>query len=106
MHPPGERSIDINKGQNHHDKAYRHRYARADTAVRPYAEDLFNERSTEYGPPTIKYRNQPTRRRVECGAGVPGAGHFSRRGVQARDHSASVRAGTVLDGQNQQIVTK
>jgi len=38
MHPPGKRSIDINKGQNHHDKAYRHRYARADTAVRPYAE--------------------------------------------------------------------
>jgi len=38
MHPPGKRSIDINKGQNHHDKTYRHRYARADTAVRPYAE--------------------------------------------------------------------
>ena len=38
MHPPGKRSIDINKGQNHHDKAYWHRYTRADTAVRPYAE--------------------------------------------------------------------
>jgi hypothetical protein len=38
MHPPGKRIIDINRGQNHHYKANRHRYARADTAVRPYAE--------------------------------------------------------------------
>ena len=50
--------------------------------------------------------NLPTRRRVECGAGVPGAGHFSRRGLQATEHSASIRADTVPDGQNQQIATK
>ena len=50
--------------------------------------------------------NVPTRRRVECGADVSGAGHFSRRGLQATDHSAVTRAGTVHDGQNQQIVTK
>jgi hypothetical protein len=37
---------------------------------------------------------------------VPGAGHFSRRGLQARDHSASGRAGTIVDGQIKQIVTK
>jgi hypothetical protein len=43
---------------------------------------------------------------VECGAGVPGAGHFRRRGLQARDHSASGRAGTVVDGQIEQLVTK
>ena len=49
--------------------------------------------------------NIPTRRRVECGADVPGAGHFSCRGLQATEHSASGRAGTVVDGQNQQIVT-
>ncbi len=39
MHPPGKRSIGINKFQNH--EAIPNRYARADTAVRPYAEDLF-----------------------------------------------------------------
>ena len=44
--------------------------------------------------------------RVECRAGAPGAGHFSRRGLQAREHSASIRAGTVADGQNQQVGTK
>ena len=48
----------------------------------------------------------PARRRVECGAGVPGAGHFSRRGWQASGQSAATRAGTVHDGQSQQIVTK
>ena len=40
MHLPRKRIIDINKEQNHHDKAKVHRYTRADTAVRPYAEDL------------------------------------------------------------------
>ena len=47
-----------------------------------------------------------TRRRVECGADVPGAGHFSYRGLEVTDHSASGRAGTVVDGHNQQIVTQ
>jgi hypothetical protein len=39
MHPPGKRSIGINKCQKF--KAIPNRKARADTAVRPYAEDLF-----------------------------------------------------------------
>ena len=56
--------------------------------------------------PTIKPLHLTTRRRVECGADVPGAGHFSRRGLQASRHSASGRAGTVIDGHNQQIVTQ
>jgi hypothetical protein len=43
---------------------------------------------------------------VEWGADVPGAGHFSRRELQARNHSASVSAGTVHDGQNQPTVTQ
>ena len=37
---------------------------------------------------------------------MPGAGHFSRRGLEVTDHSASGRAGTVIDGHNQQIVTQ
>jgi hypothetical protein len=37
---------------------------------------------------------------------VPGAGHFSLRGLQASGQSASARAGTVLDGHLKQIVTK
>ncbi len=57
-------------------------------------------------PSTIKHLYLSTRRRVECGAGVPGAGHFSRRGLQASNHSASIRAGTVHDGHIQQIITK
>ncbi len=47
-----------------------------------------------------------TRCRVECGAGGPGAGHFSRWGLQAREHSAAIRAGTVRDGQKQQHFKK
>ena len=47
-----------------------------------------------------------TRCAVECGADVPGAGHFSHRGLEVTDHSASGRAGTVVDGHNQQIVTQ
>jgi hypothetical protein len=43
---------------------------------------------------------------VEWGADVPGAGHFSRRELQARNHSASVSAGTVHDGKNQPTVTQ
>jgi hypothetical protein len=39
MHPPGKRSIGINKWQKV--KAIPNRNTRADTAVRPYAEDLF-----------------------------------------------------------------
>ena len=39
MHPPGERSIGINKCQKF--KAIPNRNTRADTAVRPYTEDLF-----------------------------------------------------------------
>ncbi|MFY8051344.1 MAG: hypothetical protein ACOVP2_01895 [Armatimonadaceae bacterium] len=35
---------------------------------------------------------------------MPGAGHVSRPGLQASEHSASIRAGTVHDGQNQQTV--
>ena len=38
-HPPGKRSISINNWQKQ--KAILNRYTRADTAVRPYAEDLF-----------------------------------------------------------------
>jgi hypothetical protein len=38
MHPPGKRSMDINVNKTT-TKLYR--YARADAAVRPYAEDLF-----------------------------------------------------------------
>ena len=57
-------------------------------------------------PSTIKHLRLTPRRRVECGAHVPGAGHFSRRGLQASRHSASGRAGTVIDGQKQQIVTQ
>jgi hypothetical protein len=47
--------------------------------------------------------NLSTRRRVEFGVGVPGAGHFSRRILEACGHSAAARAGTVVDGQNQEI---
>ena len=43
---------------------------------------------------------------VECGAGGPQAGQISYRGLQASSHSAADRAGTVLDGQFKQIVTK
>ena len=39
MHPNGKRSVDINNWQKQ--KAFLSRGARADTAVRPYAEDLF-----------------------------------------------------------------
>ena len=39
MHLPGKRSIDINNWQKQ--KAILNRYARADTAAGPYAEDLF-----------------------------------------------------------------
>jgi hypothetical protein len=38
--------------------------------------------------------------------GGPLAGHFSYRGLEVTDHSASSRAGTVVDGHNQQIVTQ
>ena len=55
-------------------------------------------------PSTIKHLHLTTRRRVECGAGVPGAGHFSLRGLQASEHSAFVRAGTVHDGHDQKTV--
>jgi hypothetical protein len=37
---------------------------------------------------------------------VPGAGPFSYRWLQARNHSAAARAGTVADGQYQQAVKK
>ena len=57
-------------------------------------------------PSTIKHLHVAARGRVEGGAGVPGAGHFSRRGVQASGHSAAVRAGTVTDGQKQQTFKK
>ena len=41
MHPNGKRSVDINNWQKQ--KAFLSRGARADTAVRPYAEDLLIE---------------------------------------------------------------
>jgi hypothetical protein len=68
--------------------------------------DIPAHADTTIHKPTIKHLHLTTRRRVECGADVPGAGHFSRRGLQASGHSASGRAGTVIDGQNQQIVTQ
>ena len=37
---------------------------------------------------------------------MPGAGPFSHRWLQARNHSAAARAGTVADGQDQQTVKK
>jgi hypothetical protein len=49
MHPPGKQRIDIKKGQNQHHKAYRHRHARADTAVRPYAEICSMVRDSKFG---------------------------------------------------------
>ena len=39
MHLPGKRSMGINNWENH--EVIPNRYVRADTAVRPYAEDLF-----------------------------------------------------------------
>ena len=92
---------DTAQAQQHQCSARRNRYARADAAVRPYAEDLFQERAS-----AIKHLHATTRRRVECGAGVPGAGDFSQRGLKASTHSAFIRAGTVHDGQKHQIVTK
>jgi hypothetical protein len=50
--------------------------------------------------PSQSARTSATARcRVECRAGVPGAGHFSLRGMQASSYSAADRAGTIPDGQ-------
>ena len=75
------------------------------TSTKPYryaraaAEFLIN-------PLPSNQINLTARRRVECGVDVPGAGHFSRREWSTSGHSAAVRAGTVIDGHNQQIDDK
>ena len=71
MHPPGKRSIDINICQN-----------RIDTRGR--TQRSAPTRRFIIRPSTIKHLHLTTRRRVECGAGVPGAGHFSRRGSASK----------------------
>ena len=93
MPPPGKRIIDINVEPK-------------DSDTRGRTQRSAPTRSFVIRPSTIKHLHVTTRRRVECGADVPGAGHFSRRGLQASRHSASGRAGTVIDGQKQQIVTQ
>jgi hypothetical protein len=86
MHPPGKRSMDINININ----------------INKTVSICAGGRGICH-PSTITHLHLSARRRVECGAGVPGAGHSSRREWSTSGHSAATRAGTVNDGQNQQI---
>jgi hypothetical protein len=110
MHPPGERSFDINKGKTITINPIFIPIRAGGRGGPPLRGGFVSMRGisgavNRFSISSTARTNLPTRRRVECGADVPGAGHFSRRGLQATDHSASIRAGTVVDGQNQQIAT-
>ena len=68
------------------------RYTRADTAVRPYAEFIYENHHNHF------VTSVTSRCAVECGVGGPQAGHSTDRWLQVRMHSAAGRAGTVHDG--------
>ena len=74
---------------------YSMRYARADTAVRPYAECINGNHHSHF------VTSVTSRCAVECGVGGPQAGHSTFRWLQASPNSAAGRAGTVHDGHYQ-----
>ena len=99
-HPPGKRSMGINYWQNRIDTCGP--ASAAWTSTKPYRYARADEEFLINPLPTNQI-NLTTRRRVECGVDVPGAGHFSRQILEASGHSAAARAGTVVDGQYQEI---